>query len=163
DSTFLMRSHGMRGCTLLRRGEPAAAKDHLERSLALYDPHTHRPQIFRFGYDPKMAYLSWMAWSLWLLGYPDQALARAHEALSWAQELAPPHTLAWALGFLTLVQMCRRDWQATQERTEEAMTLSTEQGFPLWLANATFKRGTVLAEQGQGTEGIEQMRQSITA
>ena len=39
------------------------------------------------------------------------------------------------------------------------MTLSTEQGFPLWLATGTLVRGGVLADQGQMKEGI-QMRQS---
>ncbi len=29
-------------------------------------------------------------WTLWLLGYPDQALQRSHEALTLAQELAHP-------------------------------------------------------------------------
>ena len=28
--------------------------------------------------------------ALWLLGYPDQALQRSHEALTLAQELAHP-------------------------------------------------------------------------
>jgi predicted ATPase len=39
------------------------------------------------------------------------------------------------------------------------MTLSTEQGFPLWLALGMLVRGGVLADQGQLKEGI-QMRQS---
>jgi predicted ATPase len=102
-----------------------------------------------------------MAWNLWILGYPTHALARAQEALSWAQELSHPHTLAWALDFLTLVHGFRREWQVVQEQIGEAISLSTEQGFPLWLANATFKRGKALAEQGSGEEGIVQMCQGI--
>ena len=32
--------------------------------------------------------------ALWFLGYPDQALQRIHKALSLAQELTHPYTLA---------------------------------------------------------------------
>jgi predicted ATPase len=41
--------------------------------------------------------------------------------------------------------------------------LSTEQGFPSWLAIGTVLRGWVLAEQGQGEEGIAQIRKGIAA
>ena len=53
----------------------------------------------------------------------------------------------------------RREGQAAQERAEAAITLSTEQGFRLWVAWGTMLRGWALAEQGQGEEGIAQIRQ----
>jgi predicted ATPase len=43
------------------------------------------------------------------------------------------------------------------------MTLSTEQGFPYWLAHGTIVRGWALAEQGQEEEGIAQMQQGQAA
>jgi hypothetical protein len=41
------------------------------------------------------------------------------------------------------------------------MTLSTKQGFPLWLAIGMILRGGTLAEQGQGVEGMAQMREGL--
>src|SRR3990172_2922953 len=41
------------------------------------------------------------------------------------------------------------------------MTLSTEHGFPHWVAMGTILRGGALVERGQGEEGIAQMRQGI--
>jgi predicted ATPase len=41
------------------------------------------------------------------------------------------------------------------------MTLAAEQGFPYFLADGTFLQGSALAEQGQGAEGIPQMRQGL--
>jgi predicted ATPase len=52
---------------------------------------------------------------------------------------------------------------AVQERTEAAIALSTEQGFAIWLAASAYWRGWVLAEQGQGEEGIAQIRQGLAA
>jgi predicted ATPase len=43
------------------------------------------------------------------------------------------------------------------------MTLSTEQGFPFWLAYGALGRGSALAEQGQVAEGIAQIQQGLTA
>ena len=45
----------------------------------------------------------------------------------------------------------------------QLIALSTEQGFPFWLAWGTILRGWALAEQGQGEEGIAQMRQGLAA
>jgi predicted ATPase len=43
------------------------------------------------------------------------------------------------------------------------MTVSTEQGFALDLSQAAILRGWALAEQGQGEEGIAQIRQGLAA
>jgi len=43
------------------------------------------------------------------------------------------------------------------------MALSTEQGFPYWLAIGTMVRGWALALQGQAEDGIAQIRQGLTA
>jgi predicted ATPase len=45
---------------------------------------------------------------------------------------------------------------------EITINLSTEQGFPLWLASGTILRGWALAEQEQTVEGIAQMRQGLS-
>jgi predicted ATPase len=60
-----------------------------------------------------------------------------------------------------MLHRLRQEGQAAQERAEAAMTLSTEQGFPFWLAMGTILRGGALAEQGQATDGITQMRQGL--
>ncbi len=43
------------------------------------------------------------------------------------------------------------------------MTLSTEQRFPHWLAYGTILRSWALTTQGEGAEGIAQMRQGLVA
>ena len=43
------------------------------------------------------------------------------------------------------------------------MALCTEQGFAVFLAGGAMYRGWALAEQGQGKEGIAQIRQGLTA
>ena len=100
---------------------------------------------------------------LWLLGYPDQALQRSHEALTLAQELAHPFSLAYALTFAAWVHQFRREGQATQARAEALCALAREQGFALFLATGTMHRGWALAEQGQSIEGMVQIREGLAA
>jgi predicted ATPase len=61
------------------------------------------------------------------------------------------------------VYQFRRDVQAVHEQAEAAVILSTEQGFTLWMAMGTSLRGWALAMQGQGEEGMAQVRQGIAA
>ena len=50
--------------------------------------------VFRMGQDLGVGCRTYAALTLWLLGYPDQALARVHEALTLAHALSHPYSLA---------------------------------------------------------------------
>jgi predicted ATPase len=155
DAAMLVAAYSMLGTTSFYLGENASARVHLEQGVALYDPQQHRSHAFLdVGTDPGVLCFIYAAQVLWLLGYPDQALTLA-------QELSHPFSLAYALDFAALLHRLRREEQAAQERAEAAMTLSTKQGFPLWLAIGMILRGGTLAEQGQGVEGMAQMREGL--
>jgi predicted ATPase len=134
----------------------------LEQAIALYDPQKH-PRFTVGTHDPRVTRLPWAAYTLWHLGYPDQALKRSHEAVALAEGLSHPFSLAYALCFAAWFHLRRREGQLARERAEEVITLSTEQGFPFWVAYGTMLRGWALAEQGQMEEGIAQIQQGMAA
>jgi predicted ATPase len=80
-----------------------------------------------------------------------------------AHELSHPPSLAFARCLASLVSQWRRDVPAVHEHAEAAVALSTEQGFPQWVAWGASIRGWAWAMQGQGAEGIAQVRQGIAA
>ena len=80
-----------------------------------------------------------------------------------AQQSAHPFSLGFALGFAAVFHQFRREGHAAQERAEAAISLATEQGFPVWRAIGFILRGWALAHQGQAQEGIEQIHQGLTA
>ena len=131
--------------------------------MTLYDPEQHRSLASLYGQDQGVSCRSWAALALWCLGYPDQALQQSHEALTLAQELAHPFSLAYAMCFAGMFCQLRREVQAAQERATAEIALCTEQGFALYLARGTILRGWTLAEQGQGEEGRAQMHQGMAA
>jgi predicted ATPase len=144
-------------------GELPSARAHLEQSIAFYDPQKHRPDQSQSMQDPQVTNLSYASFSLWRLGYPDQARQRIDEALTWARELSHPFSVAFALSNAGTLNQHLRNVQTAQERTEALMTLAREQGFPYWLAEGAIRQGWVLAEQGRGKEGIAQMHQGLAA
>jgi class 3 adenylate cyclase/predicted ATPase len=163
DPGLLLEAHRPLGVTSLSLGELATAQEHLEQAIVLYDPQQHRSHAFLYLIDPKVACLCYVALTLWHLGYPDQALNRSHKALTLAQELSHPYSLAFALSFAAMLHRLRRERHAAQERAEAALALCSEQGFPHWLATGTMERGWALAEQGQEKDGIAQIRQGLAS
>jgi class 3 adenylate cyclase/predicted ATPase len=161
--TLAQRVHDPLGVTLFYLGDLGTARGHLEQALAVYDSQKDRSHASHAVQDPEVACLSYLAWALWLLGYPDQALKRSHEALTLAQELSHPFSLAFALHFAAILHQLCVEGQVTQERAEAVMALSHEQGFPFFLSVGTVLRGWALAQQGQGVEGIAQMHQGLAA
>jgi predicted ATPase len=119
--------------------------------------------VFRIGHDLGVGCRGFAAQTLWLLGYPDQALARLHDALSLAHELSHPFSLAYARCWAAVASKLRRDAPAVHEHAEATVALSTEQGFPHWAAWGTSLRGWALAMQGQGETGMAQVCQGIAA
>ena len=163
DTALFVEAHRALGNTLFWLGEETSARVHLEQSLALYDLQQHSALAFLYGSDPGVICRAYTAFALWCLGYPDQALQSIHAALTLAQRLAHPHTLALALQWAAMLHWLRREGQATKEQAEAAIALATEQGFPFWVAQCTIIWGWALADQGQGEKGIAQLHEGVTA
>ena len=77
----LMIGHRLMGISLLSTGDIAEGRAHYDQAIALYDPAEHRPLATRFGQDVGVAILSYRSMALWLLGYPEAALADTDHAL----------------------------------------------------------------------------------
>jgi predicted ATPase len=162
ELALLMHAHLALGATLFWLGELAQARVHLEQGIRLYDQNpSHSPSFV--GDNPGVSGRRLVALALWLLGYPDQALRRSREALTLAQELSHPFSLAFALALAALLHHFRREEQAVQERAEAVIALAHEQGFSRWEAFGITLGGWALVAQGQREEGIAQMRQGLAA
>jgi predicted ATPase len=163
DPALAVIAHYALGQTWFYLGVLPTARQHLEAGIAGYTPDQRRAPVFRMGQDPGVACRVHAARTLWVLGYPDQALAHIHEALALAQRLSHPFSLVFARCLAAFIYQFRRDVPAVHEQAEAAVALATAQGLPLWAAQGTSPRGWALAMQGQGEEGIAQVRQGIAA
>jgi predicted ATPase len=163
DPALAVLAHYALGTTWLFLGALPAARLHLEEAIARYTPDQRRALVFRSGTDLGVRCRIHAALLLWLLGYPEQALARLHEALALTHELPHPHTLASTRCWAAYVYQFCWDVPAVHEQAEAAVALSIEQGFPFWAAAGMILRGWALAIQGQSEGGMAQVRQGIAA
>jgi predicted ATPase len=164
DPVHLIEAHRALGNTLFWLGDFAPARVHLEQAIALYDFQQHRSLGFLYGTDPAVICLSYAAWALWLLGYPEQARRKSAEALTLAQELSHSPSLAVALVWVTFLHQSCQEVSAMQERAEALMGLAAEQGFQFWLVVGTMRRDWALVQQGrQSKEEMAQLRQELAA
>jgi predicted ATPase len=163
DPALLLGAHHALGVTCANMGLFALARTHHERGIALCDARRHATLHTLPGSlsDPAVSFRAMVAWVLWELGYPDQAMQRGQEALCMAQ--AHPFTLVEALRYRARLHALRREWQTAQAHAETQLTLATKHGFARHVTLGVFFRGWALAAQGQGAEGIAQMRQSLDA
>jgi predicted ATPase len=164
DEALLVQAHNALGLTFFFQGHFAAAREHLERCLALYDPQRHSNLAFSYaGQDPGVTGCVFSAWTAQVSGYSDQALKRTHEALSSAQKLSHPYSLTYARGIAAAIHQLRKEAESTQERAEASLGIATEHGFPFWSAFQTILLGWVLVNRGKADEGIAQMSGGMEA
>jgi predicted ATPase len=163
DQTSLLLAHQVLAGPLFHLGELTLCRSHLEQGLTLYDAQQHQTLAFHYGIDLEVFFLAYAARPLWLLGFPEQAHTRIHEALTLARQLAHPFSLAFALHWAATTHQLRREAPSAQEQAEGSIAFSREQGFALWVPGGTILRGWALSEQGQMAEGITHMRQGMTA
>jgi class 3 adenylate cyclase/predicted ATPase len=161
DVDHLLLAHRHMGYSLWVLGRFAEGREHSERVLALYDPERHRSMVHEVGFDYKISALTALFCDLFILGYPDQAVARVDETLSWSQDLRHPHARAIALIGATMLNIMRGADETAEPLLEEAIGITTEQKFPLWLAIANGLRGDLLARRHRLQEGVALARRGL--
>ncbi len=160
DPAFFLPAHYSLGVPLFWLGEFNLARAHFEQGLAAYHSQYHSSQALP-SVHPEVTFHSQIAWVLWYLGYPDQALRRMNEAFTLAHKLSHPYSLVFVLSAAAPFHEFRREGQTAQERAETMMELSTEHGFTHLLALGIAHRGVALIQQGQIEEGIKQVHQGL--
>ena len=99
DAAGLVVGHRAAGIGSLWRGDLIEAREHLERTLALYDPERHRSLASLYVYDPRLAGLAGLAFALFQLGYPDKpSRVAARRSTTPSGYRIPP---AWLTPFTT--------------------------------------------------------------
>jgi class 3 adenylate cyclase/predicted ATPase len=164
DSALVLQVWHALGSSSYWLGNFLQAKKYFENVIALYDPEYHGQVMFRYdGVDTKVRSLSYTSFTLWQLGYPDQALNRGREAIAHAQHLSNSFSLAFAHSLFATTLQFRREARAIQELAEREIAFCTENGFAQLLAYATTARGWAMATQERHEEGIIQVQEGLAA
>jgi len=163
DTALFLAAHNALGVVSLYAGDLEPALQHLERGIELYHADTYDPAhrlTFRLM-PPGVTCAISAAWTLWILGYPDRAAARAREALALARSVDHPFSVSYACHLASGLHQWRREHATVQALEDEALARDTEHGFELLLTTGVIQRGWLLAERGQKEEGLALMREGL--
>ena len=159
----LVIGHGFLGSSLMLRGEIAEGRVHLDQGIAHYDPVEHRPLATRFGEDQRVATLCWRSWTLWMLGYPDDALVDTELAIKDAGEISQAGTLMFALNFTAVTQIHCGNYAIAKAQSAKVIALADEKSASFWNAFGILNQGCVLALTGKAADAVHMITSGIDA
>jgi class 3 adenylate cyclase/predicted ATPase len=160
----LMIGHRLMGSSLMLTGEIAEGRVHYDQAIALYDPVEHRSLATRFGQDVAVAILSFRSLSLWLLGYPEAALADLALALKYAREIGQAATLMYALNHTTMfVPIPCGIYTSAKAALEEVIALADEKDASFHKALGTLNQAWVVTLTGKASDAIQMFTSGIAA
>jgi hypothetical protein len=147
------------GTALHFLGDQTSARQHIERMLAGYTTPVNSAHIIRFQNDQVVAARRVLAPTLWLQGFPDQAMRMVEEAVADAAAMDHALTLcnllaqsACPLSFLT------SDLAAADRFTTMLMKQATRHSLDVWHAYGRCFEAMLLLRQGGFDRGLPRLR-----
>jgi predicted ATPase len=144
-------------------GDISESRTHYDQAIALYDPAEHRTLATRFGQDVGVAVLSFRSYALWVLGYPEAALADADHALTDAREVGQAATLMFALRFTSFTHIFCANYAAANAQADELIALADEKGALLWKTSKMTLKGQLFAVIGKASDAVPMITSGISA
>jgi predicted ATPase len=158
-----MIGHRLMGASLLCSGALAEGRTHLDQAIALYNATEHRPLATRFGQDNRVAALSFRSAILWLLGFPDAALADTYCALGDAREIGQAATLMFSLVYAGWSNIHCGNHTAASAQLHELVTLAVEKGALFWKTLGRTVQGWLFALTGKAPDAVQMITLGMTA
>lgn len=162
DSHMRVEGEIVYGYCLVFSGDPIQGLEYLQKDVSNYDHTFHGSHGFEFGVNPGVSCRSATALCLWMLGFPDQALKLADDAISLANKLNHPYSMAYALFHTGLFHLWRGEMDIVGERARATQEIAEKHEFPIWSAVSICLRGAALAGKGETENGLEKFKKGIT-
>jgi hypothetical protein len=160
----IMIGHRVVGHARLLTGHLLESRAHYDEALKLYDPVKHGVAAARVGgHDARMNVLCHRARALWLLGYPEAALADAGHAVSEAYKIEQAATLLHALSHAPVTYVHCGDYCSAVALLAELAKLADEKGAALWKAYGLMTQGAVKLSTAQPSDAVHLLTTGINA
>jgi tetratricopeptide (TPR) repeat protein len=152
---FIM-GHLLLGGTLFLEGELAAAREHLEEGLRIYeqDQAARRARQVMYVQDQKSTALCYLALSKTLMGEVDEGVRTAEEGLRHSRALGGPHTVNFSLCYLAAVHLIAGNFVAAVSCATQSLDAAREQRFATWIGISEAIRCSALVGTGDHGAGV---------
>ncbi len=160
----VMIGHCVMGAALAATGEIAEGRAHCDQAIVLYDPVKHRPMVARLGQDFRALILTYRSIILWMLGYPDSALADADFALGDAHAIGHAATLMNTLTLTPLTYIYCGNYSTANAALGELATLADEKGAALdYKASKMALEGFMMGLTGRSSDAVKMITSGYAA
>jgi hypothetical protein len=161
NPAFLIGAHHLVGVSREFLGDMAEAARVLDRGRELHVPSQHLAYTAMYGLDPGMIARAMSSRPMWVLGYPDRAMARAEETLTLARSQRQPMTLAFALLVTQGLHLNRGEIADAIALGEETVALCREYELLQEREWSRSFQGAAIAATGRLREGIDLLKDSL--
>ncbi|HSS65665.1 MAG TPA: adenylate/guanylate cyclase domain-containing protein, partial [Gammaproteobacteria bacterium] len=162
DPGLQLQAHHCQWASLFNLGFHRQCLRHVERGVEIYQSgdFTHHAPVYG-GHDPAVCGQGEAALSLWLMGYPQQALAHMDKAFEVAGALSHAGSTAHAMDIALMLHSFRQDTREVRHRAEQMIALSENEQFAAHRAKGAIFRGWALFGLGEVERSIACMREGI--
>lgn len=161
DPTDVFVGDRMIGYGLHFLGDQDGAQQHIDNALE-HIPPGHRSHIIRFGYDQRVLADNILAESLWLRGFPDQAMRIVERNVVYAQSLNHELSLCNAFGQSACpVALFTGDLAAAERYVTMLLEHSTKRALPLWSATGRCFQAVLRIKSGE-SGGLNALRSGLS-
>jgi predicted ATPase len=159
DAAHLVGGHTALGVTLFWQGKLEPARGHFRRGFGMFDPNMQFPDWP--GSHPAMQCQFYLMLISWMLGYPDRSLNELPSAVSSAETLGHPLTLATTLCWVALVHIWRHEPSAVADCAGRVLRICEEQRIAQYHGIALCVDGWALCASGESEKGLAQIGQGL--
>ena len=163
DPNLRMISHWALGAAQFHLGELRNAHENLLKARELYDPAFHRSRVWQTGIEPGIFCSAELSRTFTLLGYPDQGLALARQAVADARALDHPQPLAFALLFEIFVHLARRNARELRRQYDQLAAVCHAHGIAQEVQWAAPLAGRAMIELGDTRRGLRVLEEGLAA
>ena len=158
DPLLVAEAQYVLGVTAHWRGEPEAAANNLRAAIEASQPAHAGERVKTYGQDAGVICGVRLAIVLCVLDQPEAARQALADALTRAETLGHPHTLAYARQFGAWALIELGDEVAARREVGGALQLAEAHGLSGWPIRNAALLGYLLGREGQLDRGIEMMR-----
>jgi len=160
DAEEILAAQAVLGITAHCMGEFVLSRRSHEQVVRDYRFESDRTRARTYVSDPGAVSRTYLATTLWCLGFSEDALRMSVDAVESARATAHPYTLATVLALTARFHQIRRDPERTLAVADETIAVSTEFDFPIWRTLGTLLASWVRADRGDHA-AVERMRAAI--
>jgi predicted ATPase/DNA-binding winged helix-turn-helix (wHTH) protein len=160
DPAAIALAHSILGRSLLIVGDLAGARIELEALLPTWSRAQLTGSIY-LAYDRHYRAGIALARTLWLQGYPAQAVERADETIKAAERMDHPASLVVVLAWAASVFLWTGDLRSAEEHIDSSISLAESHSLGPLVAVGQARKAELAIRRDDAESGVERLRASL--